>query len=877
MSSWFRKLGWLLQRRSKERELGEELQFHLDEEIERRQAEGVAAEHAKWMARRDLGNVASLREDTRAAWGWTMVEQFGQDVRYAFRTMTIHRLFTLLAIVSLALGIGAATAIFSIVNAVLLRPLPYRAPAQLMAVSSVYRQGETVRTYPTVSLSEVEGWRQLTGSFESIGSFVFTALPVSIGEQSMYLVAIGADQELLTTLGVNLAMGQNFSNGGSSHKEASVIISQKLWAGAFHGDPAVIGHTMVIDGQFSTVIGVLPASFQFPRSDASYFSEEPDILFPVADIADNWGRDSAQWFSIARLKPGIGVAQAESELKSVTSHIAKQEGLSARLSALDAETRSAVRSPLLLLLGISIMLLLIACTNIMNLLFSRATTRAREMAIRKAAGATSLRLVRQMLTESACLTALGGILGIGLAWSAVGFLIAISPAHLPAVGRISIDPAVLGFTFFVCAGAAFSAGLFPAVHTSLRQGNAPGSLGSRTLGGRTLARFQQSLTTAQVALGLALLATAGLLTHSLLRLGSVDPGFQTEGILGFEFSVPSDHSDTQTKQLFHRMLEETRSIPGVLSAGWITNLPPETRQGMFMPFSVIGPEVQAPRTRARCNFQVTSEDYFKTMGIPLLGGRDFTSADTAGAPPAVIVNEAFARQYFGPTGALGRSIVAGFDPQDAPRQIVGVVRDTHDRGLGANSIATAYLPFEQFPRRYGSVAVRTNMAPETIISEIRKRVTRIDSTVPLKNFTTIEARIHKTLGEPRFYALLAGACALMAVLFVTLGLYGVVSYWVSRRTAEVGVRMALGAPKQRILRGVLWQGLRMALVGVASGLALSLAVSRFLANLLFEVKPNDPATLALAAGLVLAVTLVASYIPARRASRVEPMVALRHE
>ena len=877
MTLWFRKLGWLFRRRSKEKELSEELQFHLEEELERGKAEGLAADQARWMARRDLGNIASVRGDTRAEWGWTMFEQFGQDVRYAFRTMAANRLFTLVAIVSLGLGIGAATAIFSVVNAVLLRPLPYRAPAQLVAVSSVSRQGGTIRAYPTVSLNEVEGWRQLSGSLESIGSFVFTALPVSIDDQSRYLVAIGADQELLTTLGVDLAMGQNFSNAGSAHKEASAIISYKLWAEAFHGDPAAIGHAMVMDGQYYTVSGVLPESFQFPRSDASYFAEEPDILFPVANIADNWGRDSAQWFSIARLKAGTSAMQGESELKSLTPRITKQDGLSVRLPALDAETTSAVRSPLLLLLGISVMLLLIACTNIMNLLFSRGTTRGREMAIRKAAGATNQRLIRQMLTESVCLTALGGMLGIGLAWSAVGSLVTISPAHLPVIGRISIDPTVTGFTFLVCAGAALWAGLFPAVHTSLKQGNAPGSLTSRTLGGRMLARFQQSLTVAQVALGLGLLATAGLLTHSLLRLSSVDPGFQTEGLLGFELSVPSDHTDTRTNQVFHLMLEETRSIPGVLSAGWITFLPPETRQGMFMPFSIAGVEAQTMRTRPRCNFQVTSEGYFKTVGVPFASGRDLTSADTAGAPPVVIVNETFARQYIGTADPLGRSIVVGFDPRDAPRKIVGVIRDTHDRGLGTKPIPTAYLPYGQFPRRYGSIALRTNVAPEAIISEIRKRLTRIDSSVPLKNFTTIGARIERTLGSQRFYALLAGACALMAVLFVTLGLYGVVSYWVSRRTPEVGVRMALGAPRRSILRGVLWHGLRMALLGVALGLALSLAASRILTNLLFEVEPNDPATLGLAAGLVLAVTLAASYIPAWRASRVDPMVALRHE
>jgi predicted permease len=456
---------------------------------------------------------------------------------------------------------------------------------------------------------------------------------------------------------------------------------------------------------------------------------------------------------------------------------------------------------------------------------------------------------------------------------------------LPISGRVQIDSTVLGFAFLVCAVAALVAGVLPALHRS-RHTEHLVHTGSRTSGGRALAHFQRGLMVTQMALGVGLLATAGLLAHSLLRLSSVDPGFRTAGVLGFELAIPSNHSDdakarqphaTQTQRLFQRMLEQTRSIPGVLSAGWITNLPPETRSGMFMPFSIVGPATQAHNVRPFCNFQITSEDYFQTVGVPLVRGRDFTSADATVAPPVVIVNETLARQYFGATDALGQRIVTMFDSQDAPRQIVGIIRDSHDRGLNAKSIATAYVPYEQFAQAYGAIVVRTNLPPETVFPEIRRRVALIDPTVPLTHFTTIGARIHQTLDEPRFYTVMAGAFALMAVLFVTLGLYGVVSYSVARRTSEIGIRMALGAPRNAILRGVLWQGLRMAAFGVAIGLALSLATTRILTKLLFEIKPNDPATLAVAAGLVLAVTLAASYIPARRASRVDPMVALRYE
>jgi len=472
-----------------------------------------------------------------------------------------------------------------------------------------------------------------------------------------------------------------------------------------------------------------------------------------------------------------------------------------------------------------------------------------------------------------------------LAWIALNALVSLSPAHLPVSGQVGIDVTVLGFAFLVCSVAAIIAGVFPALHRSRQTENLIHAA-SRTSGGRALAYFQRALMVTQIAMGVGLLAAAGLLVNSLYHLSTVDPGFRTAGVLGFELAIPSTHAGTdearqqkilRMKQLFQRMLEETRTIPGVLSAGWITNLPPEARAGMFMPFSIVGNDPQNKKPRAFCNYQVTSEDYFQTVAVPILKGRDFTSADASGAPRVMIVNEAFARQYLGDTDPIGQRIVTPFDPTAAPRQIVGVVRDSHDRGLNAKSIATSYVPYEQFAQAYGSIVLRTNLPPEIVFPELRARISKLDPNAALKNFTTISERIHKTLDEPRFYTLMAGACALMAVLFVTLGLYGVVSYSVARRTSEIGIRMALGAPRGRILKGVLWQGLQMAAIGIPIGLALSLATTRILTTLLFEIKPNDPVTLAVAALLVLIVTLAASYIPARRASRVDPMIALRYE
>ena len=800
------------------------------------------------------------------------MDQLWMDIRYSMRVLRKNPAFALVAILVLALGIGATTAIFSVVNAVLIRPLPYKDPSRLVALSTDYQRPGFRRIFPTVTLVEVERWRSESHSFDSLGSFVFSALPVNIGSQAMFLVAIGADPELLSTLGIQPTMGRNFAGTGSKVREPSIIISHRLWVDAFQSDPRVLGRSLIMDGDIVTVAGVLPASFQFPRSDAAYSPEAPDIVYPVANIVETWNPRSAQWFAIGRLKAGVAMQSAESELRTINTHLVESEpdlrGMSVHLSMLDSETTGSVRTALLLTLGISLVLLLIACTNIMNLLFSRAAQRGREIAVRKAVGASAWRLVRQMLTESACLTFLAGAFGLLVARLVLDTLVRLSPAHLPISGQIEIDWTVLGFVFMICTTAAILAGVLPAFQRS-RQSDSL-IVTTRSSSSRALLGFQRVLMVSQIALGVGLLAAAGLLAHSLFRLSSVNPGFRTKDTIGFEVAFPSGRHD-EAPQHYDRILQAVREVPGVTSAGWITNLPPETRAGVFMGFSLPG----SPKSLVS-NFQVTSEDYFGTAGIALSRGRDFTRADSATAPAVAIVNEAFARQVFPNEDPIGKRVVTLF-AEPKPREIVGVIRDIHDRGLNAKSVATVYLPYRQFAVAYGGVVVRTTAPPESVIPEIQRRVAAADPTVPVKNAMTIESRLHRTLDAPRFYTIMSASCAAMAFLFVALGLYGVISYAVSRRTSEIGIRMALGAPQDLILRGVLWQGLQMAAAGVAMGIGLALATTRLLRTLLFEIKPIDPVTLAIAAALVVLVTLAASYIPARRASQVQPLAALRQE
>lgn len=649
-----------------------------------------------------------------------------------------------------------------------------------------------------------------------------------------------------------------------------MIISHRLWVDAFASDPQVIGRPLTLDGAASTVIGVLPESFQFPRADASYFDEDPDVIFSIANIADGWGRDSPQWFAIGRLQNGLALTASGQELTTLNTGLADPalRSTSVHLSPLAADTTRTVRPAPLITLGISIVLLLIACTNIMNLLFSRAAQRGREMAVRKAVGASTWRLTRQMLVESLCLTFAAGTAGVALARLSLDALIRFSPAHLPVSGRVDIDWTVLGFAFVTCTATALLASVLPAVHRS-RQTETLVS-GTRSSASRAVLHFQRALTVAQIALGVGLLAAAGLLAHSFLRLSSVNPGFRTENAVAFEVAFPSGKRD-DTVRNYQRIVEAVRGVPGVVSAGWITNPPPETRAGVFLPFSILGSSksTSSGPLRPFCNFQTASEDYFSSAGIAFSRGRDFTRADAAGALRVAIVNETLARTYFPNADPLGKRIAPMWDGSNY-REIVGVIHDVHDRGLNAKSFATVYVPYAQFAMAYGGMVVHTSAPPQAVIPELRRRISTAAPAVPLKGLSTIRARLGHTLDTPRFYTL-------MAVLFVTLGLYGVISYGVSRRTSEIGIRMALGASAETIRGNILRQGLALAAVGAAAGIALSLATTRLIAGLLFDLKPIDPPTLAISVLLVVLVTLAASYLPARRASRVHPMIALRHD
>jgi putative ABC transport system permease protein len=813
-----------------------------------------------------------IREDNLMTVLW-------QDARVGVRALMAQPRFAAMATLVLALGIGVTTAVFSVVNAVLLRPLPYLDADRLVAVTGLFTSNSRVTTSSTIALSEVAAWRPLAQSFESMGAFAYTQLPIRVGDRAFSPVTALMDPQFLPTLGNRLAYGSFFPPGNAADAERTVIVSHALWLEALGGDPAAVGRAIGIDGRPFEIRGVLAPDFQFPRSDASYFTTPVELLM-LAPAVPGFPPAARQWFGIARLKDGVSIAEAEAELQRIAVGLAPEAAAgdvsSVQLAPLAEETTRRAREPLLVVLGIAIVLLLIAATNLMNLFFARGVARLREMSIRRAIGSTTWQLMRLLLMESVVLAAAGGVLGVGLASIAIRGIIRLSPVHLPVTQSIDIDGTVLAFTMLVCAGTAIAAGFVPALHVSVKTGEAVRSPGMRATPGRAVGRVQQTLCVAQIALGMTLLAAAGVLAHSLWRLTAVDPGFDVDGVLGFNLSVPNDVSREDRTRLYADVLDDIGSIPGVERAGFISFLPPEVRAGIFMGVGIDGPPRQGEPPR-RANTLIASTDYFDTMRMPVVRGRGFTARDAADRPPVAVVNESFVRRYFPADDPIGRRIGTGFDGLTPVREIVGVVKDSHDRGVVLEPIPTIYLPVAQFNLGYGAIAVRTSVAADAIVPVIRERVRRLNPAVPLTEFQRLDDRLYESLREPRFYTLMAVACAVMAVLFVTFGLYGLVSYSVGRRTAELGIRMAVGATRATIVRMVLAQGLRMAIAGVALGLGLTYLASRALESLLHGVQPIDPPTFAAAAVAVVIVTAAASYGPARRAGLVDPIAVLRQD
>ena len=813
-----------------------------------------------------------------------MIESLLQDVRYGIRTLGKNPGFTAVAVLTLALGIGANTAIFSVVENVLLRPLPYPQPGNLVQIWNTYPPQA-----PRAGLSpgDYADWRQQNASFSEMGGYAHISQGFNLtgeGEPQRVLGSY-ASAGLFPLLGIHLAAGHYFveeeDRAGSS---PVVILSHHLWQSRFGGDPAVVGRTITLDNQGYRVTGVLPADFRLLRW--------PDLWMPFGQYGDDLTEHVHHSFiGVARLKPGVTLAQARDEMARLNQQETIQYPDSHKffgvlVEPMEDPSAAKLQGILLVLSGAVGLVLLIACGNIVNLLLVRNAGREREVAVRTALGASSWQLSRQLLTESMLLSLAGGALGLILAVGGLRFLMAFVPADLGVLRESGLNSKVLGFTAAVCVATGIICGLLPALRTL--RANLAGVLkqGSKGTSGTGHRRTHNVLVISEIAMALVLLIGAGLLLRSFQHLLEVDPGFRVDHILTVEvqqaalpFTQASKLSQEDWIQIgqkqslqFEQIVERIRALPGVKEAAGIDDLPLSKEFRQASRFVIEDQPIPNAGARPIVQFRTVSLSYFSTMGIPLRKGRLFTEDDWR--VPRAVINETMERRFWPNGDALGKRInLCSLDPKPCWSTIIGVTGNVHQFGLDAEPTFDVYFVGGWTPY----VVVRTASDPVALAAAVTDVIHKADSNLPVTHVMTMDGLLTDSISPRRFSATLVGVFAVLAVVLAAVGIYGVMSYTVSQRTQEIGVRMALGAQLTSVRRMILGQTLKLTLIGVALGLAGAFVVARFLTSLLFGVGVYDPLTFLGVAVLLVAVALAASYVPARRAMRVHPIVALRYE
>jgi putative ABC transport system permease protein len=807
-----------------------------------------------------------------------------RDLRYAVRTLSKSPGFALVALLTLALGIGANTAIFSVVNAVLLRPLPYEQPGRLMRVNHFYPSLNNLRAGVSVP-----GFRDYSARRDVFArSAVERPSGMNLtgaGEPERVNVAL-VSGEFFTTLGVAAALGRTIrSDEAQAGHNHVVVLADGYWRRKFGGDRGVIGRRLQLSGEDYEIAGVMPPGFR------DFFNRQVDLWSPIvfqpADFGDNRRTNEFLTF-VGRLAPGVSADQAQSEMHTLARQLkttytnSYSRDWDLQVTSLNDEARGGIRRSLLVLLGAVGFVLLIACANVANLQLARIAARAREMAVRVALGASPARLTRQLLTESVLLSVGGGALGLLLAAWGVPALLALSPRNLPDAGAVRADLAVLGFTLVVSLGAGLLFGLMPAlqlgrsdVHESLKEG------GRGAVGDRGSLRLRRGLVVTTVALALTLLAGAGLLIRSFSRLVGVDPGFQPDHLLTFNVALPEAKypNDTVRADVLERLNAAIAAAPGVVRAGGTSNIPFSGNWGSAS-FNVEGYQRPPNAPMPWGDMRAVTPSYLAAIGAPLRAGRQFNAGDRLGGARVCIVDDALVRRYWPNTDPVGKRITFYdlTDPKAEWITVVGVVGHTLHTGFDDdNTRVQVYFPLAQNGQRFLGFVVRTSGAPLAALGAVRAAVRSVDPDLPLAAVNTMDDLIAQTTGPRRFSVLLLGGFAALAMVLASIGLYGVMSYTVTQRTRELGVRVALGAGAHEVLGLVLKQGVRLALAGVAIGLVAALALTRVMRSMLFGVGATDPATFVSVPLMLIAVAAVASYLPARRATRVDPIEALRAE
>lgn len=811
------------------------------------------------------------------------MEELKQDARFALRMLFKSPGFTIVVVLALGLGIGANSAIFSVIDAVLLRPLPYEEPDRLVKLWMHFAGIGVPKDQNWVSAPEFVDLRDQNKSFSHIAATSSDDYNLKIGAMPETVEGAAVSASFFPLLGVQAQAGRVFLPGEDQPgRENVVVLSHGLWSRSFGADPGVLGKTVIINSRSYTVVGVTPAGFQFPTGAEMW----TPLAFSKDDLSPNSRGDHGLQV-IARIKSGISFEQARSDMQALSQRIIEQnpaypyERFQFRviMNPLLDELVGDMRTALWILMGAVGFVLLIACANVANLLLARATSREREIAIRTALGAGRTRLIRQLLTESVILALMGSVVGILLARWGLGALIRIGSVSFPRIAGAHVDARVLAFTMLIALGTGILFGLMPALQASHVRPDALKEGGRGATAGAGSRQLRRALVVAEIALSLILLVGAGLLMKSFFRLQEVDPGFRPEGVLTLSISLPENRysQPAQIRSFVRELLDQTSTLPGVEAAGGVTALP-LSGSGPSGTTTVDSRAVPPEQSTPEADWRVVTPGYFSALGIRLIRGRFFDDRDTDTSAPVAIIDETMAKTYWPGEDPIGKRIHRGASKSTRPwSTIVGVVGHVRYRTLEAQSRVQLYWPYAQDPWHHVSLAVRTSLEPRSLAATIQREVLAIDPDQPVSTVRTMQEFLFDSIARRRFSMLLLAVFAGVALALAAVGIYGVISYMVTQRAHEMGIRMALGASRASVLRLVLGQSLSLTFAGVALGLSGSLLLTRLISSLLFNVKPTDPATFAVVGGFLTAVAMLASLLPASKATKVDPMVVLRYE
>jgi len=811
------------------------------------------------------------------------METLAQDIRYAVRMLLKNPGFTLVAALALALGIGANTAIFSVVNAVMIRPLPYRDASRLVMVWEDNRNRGKHQN--VVSPANFLDWKEQSDVFEDMAALYDTNLNLTGVDDPEEIPAQRVTLNMFDLLGAQPMLGRTFEpDDAQTARQDSVILSYGLWQRRFGGDKEIIGKTIKLNTEIYTIIGVMPPDYQLFVKQGSNTGDRADIWLPMLLGNDDRVRRGRYAMAVARLQPGVTAQQAQSQMSALAAALETQypdfnTGWGVTLVAFREQFTGEIRPALLVLLGAVAFVLLIACANVANLLLARAASRQKEMAIRLAIGASRARIIRQLLIESTALAVLGGAAGLLLAMWGVDALVALGPKELLPPGGTRLNLIVLGFTMLVSllTGAIF--GLAPAMEASrtnlnmvLKEGGKASASGGRSHQLRNL------FVIAEIAMALVLLVGSGLLIKSFVRLQSVNPGFNPRNLLTVRVALPyaKYRGEGRREQFFRDALARIRQIPGVRQASAV-NFLPFSGPGAATSFSVVGRPAPPPGEEPVVDSRVCDENYFQTMGIPLIKGRTFNEREQTVISHVVIINETMAREIFPGEDPIGKRVSIDMMEDPPPCEIIGVVGDVKHAGLDGEVRAMSYWPHVELAYRFMTLVARTDGDPLNYVTAMRREVQALDNDQPIASVYTMEQLMSESVARARFSTTLLAIFAGVALILAAVGIYGVMSYAVTQRTHEIGIRMALGADHTAVMRMVVRQGMTLAIIGIATGLAASFALTRLLASLLYGTSATDPLTFIAIALVLTGVALGACFVPARRATRVDPMVALRYE